>query len=169
MSKLSIGDDVSKIVLGDKTLWERPDYDTTWVEVPDNGGSGDFKGLEFMSYNPNTSLARFLGFRKLVVPFGTPSKKRLMMSLPEGYKFSDDNENSILCSYVDNSVFNEYKLNLAFEGDCLYATFGDANINLDGYAVIYPHIHIVKSGTMLYTNYDEVFTNTLTFKVIKED
>jgi len=169
MSDLSIGSDVSKIVMGNQTLWERPNYDTTWIELPDDGGSGDYTGLEFMSFNPKTSTARFLGFRKLVIPYGTPSKKRLLFELPKGYMFSETNDNSVMSSLSVNGTFNEFKINLTFEGNQVYNTFGDSNTSLIGNLVVYPHIHMVRAGSILYTQYDTVFTNTLTFNVTKED
>lgn len=166
---LQVPSDVSKITLGGETLFERQDPDTTWVQLPDTGGSEDFRGLEFMSFNPKSSTARFLGFRKLVAPYGTPAKKRLLFELPKGYTFSENNDSSIYASLDVMGTFNELRMNLTFEGNKVYNTYGDKNTSLVGSFAIYPHIHIVGAGSISNLKYDTVFTNTLTFNVIKED
>ena len=159
--------DVAKITLGNETLWERQDPDSTWMEIPDNGSDGDFTGLEFMSWNPETGKAKFLGLRKLVVPFGTPTKDRLLFELPTGYKFYGDNPSSIETTYAHDNYCGPWTLKLSYSDNQIITSFGDPNTTQSGELAIYPHRNTVRSGYMPYTQFDTVFDNTLTFNVIK--
>lgn len=89
---IPIGDDVSKIYLGDQTLYDREVANSSWIECPNIGAKKDFVGLTIMQWDKASKTATFRSNALCMLSaIDTASAARIAIGLPFGFKFSIEN------------------------------------------------------------------------------
>ncbi|WP_203638865.1 hypothetical protein [Levilactobacillus wangkuiensis] len=117
MTQVSIGKDkLVKVLIGNKVIWEQPDYANTWFHCPFGIGLNTL-----MMFEPGTNTGYFVvdgGY--ISISNGSAVTDRLMLELPKGFRFGDNNPKTIsMSSNVDGSCEATYN------GNKLYVKFGN--------------------------------------------